>query len=59
MEVGTAVEESNLQPVAPLIAVVANVQGLVEIADQVDDEPQRDAPLLDRPTPVLEERGTP
>jgi hypothetical protein len=33
MEVGTAGEESNLQPVPALVAVVADVQGLVEIAD--------------------------
>jgi hypothetical protein len=49
MHVGTAGEEPNLSVVPPSVAVVADVQGLVKVADQVDDEPQGDASFLDRP----------
>jgi hypothetical protein len=34
--------------------IVANVQGLVEIPDQVNDEPQCAAALLDRPIRIPE-----
>ena len=37
------------------IAVVADVQGLMKVAYQVDDEPQGDAALLDRPGRVPED----
>jgi len=56
MHVGTAVEEPDLRIVPPAVAVVADMQGLVEIADQVDEEPERLAPFLDRSGRVLQGR---
>jgi hypothetical protein len=49
-------EESNLGVVPPSVAVVADVQRLVKVANQVDDEPQGDAPFLDRSGRVPKDR---
>jgi hypothetical protein len=55
VQVGTAGEEPNLSVVPPSVAVVADVKGLVEVANQVDDEPQRDVALFDRSVRVPED----
>ena len=53
-EVRAAVKEPNLRVVSPTVVVVADLKGLVEVANQVDEEPQREAPVLARPVRVLE-----
>jgi hypothetical protein len=55
MKIRPSGEESNLGPVPPRVAVVADVQGLMQVADPVDDEPQRHAPLLEGPVRVPED----
>jgi len=46
MRVGPAVKETDLRIVPPSVAVVADVQRLVEVADQVDEEPKRETLVI-------------
>ena len=48
MEVGTSAEGSDLEEVAALVAGQANMQRLVDVADQVDDVLQRHQALCVR-----------
>ncbi len=54
VKVATAGEPADLEVVPALVVVLADVQGHVEILDQVDEEPQGLTPLLDRAGSILE-----
>ena len=49
------VEEPDLEPVPALVVVLAHVHRHVEVFDQVHEEPQGVAPLLDGLRAVLED----
>ena len=53
VKVATAGEPADLEVVPALVVVLADVQGHVEILDQVDGEPQGLTPLLDRAGSIL------
>ena len=55
MHVGPLAEELDLGVIAPPVVVVADVQRHVQVLDQVDQEPQRDPTLLERPAAILED----
>ena len=46
MEVGALVKEPDLGVVAAMVVVVADVQGLVDIRDEMDEEQERPLPFL-------------
>jgi hypothetical protein len=47
VQVGAAAETTDLEMVPALVAVPTNVQGLVQMLDQVHEEPQGERALLD------------
>jgi hypothetical protein len=56
MHVRAALEEPDLRRVPALVPVVADVQGHMEVLDQVDEEPQGEPPFFDQLRRVLQGR---
>ena len=57
VQVRSAIEPSHLRVIPPSVVIVADVQGLVEVADKVNDEAKGEASLLDRLARVLQDRS--